>query len=113
MTGEAAEQLPDPEVRAHRVGKALREQADRIADLELQLAALREDVATARRLAAEHVGRAATTEAERDHALRHAHMLRDAAAELDAIQRTKLMRWSAAPRRLYSKVRALASGRRR
>ena len=103
----SAELLPDPEPSAHRLGKVLREQAGSIVDADHQLAALRAELAAARALAAEYVATAATAEAERDHAVAHAQDLRDAAIELEAIRQTKLLRWSAVPRRVYARVRAM------
>jgi hypothetical protein len=102
-----ADPLPDPEPSAHRLGKVLREQAGSIADADHQLAALRAELATARALAAEYVATAATAQAERDRAVQYAHDLRDAAVELEALRQTKLVRWSAVPRRLYGRVRAI------
>lgn len=107
------DEMPDPEARARRLGKSLREQTSTIADLEHQLAVVRDELVAARGVAAEHLAVAATARAERDHALAHAHALRGAADELAAIQATKLLRWSAAPRRVYGRVRTAVLPRRR
>jgi hypothetical protein len=104
-------ELPDPELRVARLGKVLREQAGEIVDLEQQVAALMDDLTAARDLAASYVGVAIAAEAERDALAARVEEARAAVDELAAMRATKLVRWTAGPRRVYGRVRRLGRTR--
>ena len=104
---EPRPELPDPELRIGRLGKVLRAQAGELLDLEQQVAALRDDLNAARDLAASYVGAAIAAQAERDALLARVEEARAAVEELEAMRATKLVRWTAAPRRVYGRVRRL------
>lgn len=95
----------EEELRLAVLDKELRERTGEVADLERQLAALREDLAAARQLAAENVRR--EVEAASERFSRSAQAEAAAIDELAALRATKLFRWSSKPRQLYGRFRSL------